>query len=209
MDIQKFQHACIVVKTKTASLVIDPGIYTRDLIVPRRVDAIIITHEHTDHMDEKLIGRILKKHPKAIIVGHPQAVAPFTKYQTLAVQAGEQATIAETTLRFFGGAHAPIANSLQTPPNLGVLIDSTLYYPGDSFAAPGVPVKVLALPVSAPWLRINDAITFLSSIKPQLAFPTHDAILSREGKALADRLITGATPSGTRYLRIDTKQITV
>lgn len=209
MEIAKFQHACFTVKTGSSTLVVDPGEYTKDIIVPRDVAAVIITHEHADHCSYELTKRILKKSPKATIIGHPQTIAQFSNFQTTPVQPGDQLEIAGVNLRFFGGNHAPITSTVQTPPNIGVLINNSLYYAGDSFTNPGVPVDILALPVSAPWLRIDESIRFLNEINPQLAFPTHDAILSREGKELVDRLVSGDTPARCRYTRIDGQKLRI
>ncbi len=90
-----------------------------------------------------------------------------------------------------------------------MLIDEHLYYPGDSFAIPeGVQIKELALPASAPWLKISEAMNFLAQIKPEFTFPTHDAILSDDGKQLVDRLL-GSVASGqnTQYKRLDGQTI--
>jgi len=45
---------------------------------------------------------------------------------------------------------------------------------------------------------------FLAQVKPELAFPTHDAILSDDGKQLADTML-GSVASGqsTLYKRLD------
>ena len=45
---------------------------------------------------------------------------------------------------------------------------------------------------------------FLARVKPDFAFPTHDAILSADGKELVDRML-GAVANGqnTRYKRLD------
>ena len=86
-----------------------------------------------------------------------------------------------------------------------MLIENQLYYPGDSFVVPeGIQVHALALPVSAPWLKISESIEFLTAVKPAFTFPTHDAILSTEGKELFDRIL-GATAGGigTQYKRLD------
>ena len=208
MEITKFQHACLAVKTSSASFVIDPGVYTNDLIIPRHVDAIVITHEHPDHCNEALVKRIAKKHPKAVIIGHSQVVSKFGNLNTTTVQSGEVINISGSKLEFFGGEHAPILSTLKTPANLCLMIDDKFYYAGDSFTTPNAPVDILALPVSAPWLKISESIDFLHKINPQLAFPTHDAILSREGKDLVDRIILGSLPQGTSYSRIDGNRLT-
>jgi len=205
MKITKYQHACLVIEKEGATLVVDPGSYTHDFIIPKRVDGIIITHEHTDHFDEKLVQAILLAHPKAVIVAHESISGRFTNFTTIAAKLGETSQVGPFALRFFGGTHATIADSIPVPPNLGVLVDNRFYYPGDSFVVPdGVQVQELALPASAPWLKISDAMTFLAQVRPRYAFPTHDAILSTEGKQLADRLLGAvASGQGTQYKRLD------
>jgi len=205
MKITKYQHACLVIEKEGATLVVDPGSYTHDFIIPKRVDGIVITHEHTDHFDEKLVQAILLAHPKAVIVAHESISGRFTSFNAIAAKPGETSQVGPFALRFFGGIHAAIADSIPVPPNLGVLVDERFYYPGDSFVVPdGVQVQELALPASAPWLKISDAMAFLSQVRPQFAFPTHDAILSADGKQLVDRLLGAvASGQGTQYKRLD------
>jgi hypothetical protein len=49
---------------------------------------------------------------------------------------------------------------------------------------------MLALPVSAPWLKFSEAADFLSAVHPKACFTTHNAILSEAGQGLFDRLIS-------------------
>jgi hypothetical protein len=52
----------------------------------------------------------------------------------------------------------------------------------------------LLLPVSAPWCKIAEVIDFARTVKPRLAVPIHDAILSEFGLALVDRLLGDQGP---------------
>lgn len=205
MKLTKYQHACLVVEKDGANLVIDPGEFSHDFIVPKSVDGIVITHEHADHLDEQRILAILALSPKAIIIAHESITGRFTNYTTIAAKTGEPYKVGAFNLRFFGGQHAQITSTAAVPANLGVLVEDRLYYPGDSFVVPeGVVVKELAVPASAPWLKINESIEFLKAVKPSFAFPTHDAILSVEGKSLADYWLgTAASGQGTLYKRLD------
>lgn len=205
MKLTKYQHACFVVEKDGTSVIVDPGNFTHDFIMPSKVSAIVVTHEHPDHFDETLIGRILAAHPQATIIAHESITGRFTNNTTIAARIGEPYTVGPFSLRFFGGTHASIAESIQVPPNLGVLIDDRLYYPGDSFVVPiNITIRELALPASAPWLKISEAIHFLGQVRPQFVFPTHDAILSNEGKLLVDRML-GAAADGqnSQYKRLD------
>ncbi|MDB5177640.1 MAG: hypothetical protein JWO61_23, partial [Candidatus Saccharibacteria bacterium] len=121
-----------------------------------------------------------------------------------AVSAGESITAEPFTLEFFGGEHAVIHPSMPVIANLGVLINDSVYYPGDSFTNPSKPVKVLALPVTAPWLKISEVMDYLVDVKPGLAFPTHDAVASDFGKQLPDRMLPSFAESyGGSYQRIE------
>lgn len=205
MKLTKFEHACVVLQKDGATLVIDPGNFSHDFIVPKHVDGIIITHEHPDHLDPKLVEKILKAHPKATIIGHESITTRFADNSTLAVTPGESYPLGPFQLQFFGGTHATITESTPVPPNLGVLVDNSFYYPGDSFSVPeGIKVDTLALPVSAPWLKFDMCVDFLAAVNPRLAFPTHDQILSPDGHALVDRMVGAfANSKGIAYKRLD------
>ncbi len=70
--------------------------------------------------------------------------------------------------------------------NLGVMVNNTLYYPGDSFTQPEGPVDVLAVPASAPWLKIGEVMDYLDAVRPRRAFPTHERVNSDAGNAMAN-----------------------
>lgn len=205
MKITKYRHACLTITENERTLIIDPGSLSTDFDIPEHVEAIIITHEHSDHLDPVHIKAIVAKNPDVLIIGDEAVVAQLPNYTTKAVHTGEIVTAGMFTLQFFGGEHARIHTSIPVIANLGVLVNDTLYYPGDSFAIPGVAVKVLALPVSAPWLKMSEVMDFLVAIHPRLVFPTHDALLSDTGNQLVDRMLTGlSTANGIEYQRVTT-----
>lgn len=204
MKITKFEHACFTATQDNQVLIIDPGVWTTDFDVPDNVIGIIITHEHLDHNDKNKLAAITEKNPDALVISHEAVIDKLSDFKTTSIAPGETFVVGPFTLEFFGGQHATIHNSYPTFANVGVMINDLVYYPGDSFSEPGKPVDVLALPVSAPWLKISEVMDFLTSVKPQLAFPTHDAILSQTGQELVDKMLSGTAQSiGTTYQRIN------
>ncbi|MDB5165307.1 MAG: hypothetical protein JWM00_197 [Candidatus Saccharibacteria bacterium] len=190
MKLTKFEHACFIVEKDGKVVVVDPGIFTSDFTVPENVVGVVVTHEHTDHFDPAALGAIIAHNPDAIIYAHENVVKQLG--DTLphqAVSSGEAIAVGPFQLEFFGGEHAVIHPSMPVVANLGVMIDDLVYYPGDSFTLPKKPVDVLALPVSAPWLKISEVMDYLTTVRPRLAFPTHDAVLSEIGKTLPDRMV--------------------
>jgi len=208
MNILKYEHACFTVEKDKKLLVIDPGEFATDFIAPENVVAVVVTHEHSDHLDTEQLASIIDKNPEAVIFG-PDAVT--SKLETLAshtVTTGDVIAVGPFSLEFHGGHHAIIHESIPAIPNLGVFINELIYYPGDAFTLTHKPVDTLALPVAAPWLKIGEVIDFLTLINPRVAFPTHDKILSNTGKELVDRILEGtAKTRGIMYQRIETLEV--
>lgn len=204
MKITKYEHACFTVEIDNQLLIIDPGVWTTDFVIPSNVAAIIITHEHPDHFNPDILADIYGKNPDSTLVSLDSIVQKMPDHKSQAVKPGDKIKISVFDLEFFGGTHAVIHDSIPVIGNIGVLINDTIYYPGDSFTLPGTAVPVLALPAGAPWLKMSETMDFLTAIKPKFAFPTHDAVLSQIGKNLVDnRMSDIAKHDGGEYKRID------
>lgn len=204
MRITKYQHACFTVEHDEKVLVVDPGAFSTDFIAPEHVVAVVITHEHGDHFDHDQLAAIIDKNPDAVILAHESIISQVVTGEVHSVAPGDVTTVGPFSLEFFGGQHALIHKNTPVIANIGVLINDLLYYPGDSFVLPGKPVDTLALPASAPWMKISEAMDYLSTVQPRLAFPTHDAILSDTGKSITDMwLKKAADENDIEYKRIE------
>lgn len=203
MKLTKYSHACFTVEKAGVALVVDPGVWSGDLVIPDNVAGIVITHEHADHCDTKLVSDILTENPDALIYAHADVIAHLPGLPTQAVSPEEIVHVADFTLEFVGGEHALIHESIPRIANLGVIIDDLVYYPGDSFALPGKTVPTVAIPASAPWMKIGEAMDFLSATKAARFLPTHDAILSETGKDLVDNMLKNtASNANAAYERL-------
>jgi len=203
MQLTKYGHACFTVEKDRQILVVDPGGFSQDFISPEHVIGVIVTHKHGDHLDHDQLAAIIDKNPDAIIIGPEEVTAEIEAFQTKTVHATETLTIGPFSLEFTGGQHAVIHRNIPTIQNVGVIINELLYYPGDSLVLPGKPIDTLALPISAPWLKVSEAIDFLLTTKPRLAFPTHDAILSQEGIEIYDSPLSRFSgEQGIEYVRL-------
>lgn len=193
MRITKYEHATLLVTVGDESLVIDPGVF---LTPPdfTGVVGIVITHEHGDHWTADQLRRILEKNPDARIVG-PQGVADAAAedFAVEVVAAGDAIEVGGFDLRFFGGEHAIIHESIPGIDNVGVLVNRELYYAGDSYTVPDVEVGTLAAPIGAPWLKIGDAMDYVLAAKPKRSFYVHDMTLSVAGKQMGAARLKWAT----------------
>lgn len=203
MKLTKYSHACFTVEKAEATLIVDPGVWTDDLVIPKNVVGIVVTHEHADHCDTKLISDIVTTSPRVTIYAHADVVAKLPGLPAQVVAGGETVQAGAFALEFTGGEHALIHSSIPRIANLGVIIDELVYYPGDSFTLPGKIVPNIAIPVSAPWMKIGEAMDFIAATRAARFFPTHDAILSETGQNLVDSMLKNtATNANATYERI-------
>jgi L-ascorbate metabolism protein UlaG (beta-lactamase superfamily) len=200
MDVTKLEHACLIVRDGDDALVIDPGNYTRDVAVEHAV-AVVITHEHPDHVTPEQLRRILAQNPGIPVFG-PRGVADVLAEQTPEIEVdvvtdGDERTVGPFTLTFHGTRHQVIHTSVPIVDNTGVMVNGVLFYPGDAYTNPGVPVHTLATPVGAPWLKVSEMMDYVAAVAPERTFPTHERTLSDAGFAQASmRLAQMTEPRG-------------
>lgn len=201
MKITKYDHACLVLEERGKRIVVDPGSFVQTSLGDlKNVAGVIITHVHADHFDEDHLDTLLKNNPEAQIFSTQEVADKYTKAKVNVVSGGSEAGAGPFKLQFFGGDHAVIHPSFPRNQNVGVLINNLLYYPGDSFTTPNVPVRLLALPVSAPWLKLSESMDFVASVKPKTIFPTHNALNSPIAEGIAENMVGGfAKNQGADY----------
>lgn len=180
MKIQKIGHCCLVVEALGVRVLTDPGMFTTAQTDQQGLDAVLLTHEQADHVHLDSLKVVLDRNPKAVVltntaVGHLLAEADIP--YTLLVDGGTY-MVGDLAVCAYESPHAEIYEGVPRVLNTGFFIGDKLFYPGDAFIDPKRSVDVLALPVSAPWLRISDAVDYARLVNPRVCFPVHDAIIS-------------------------------
>lgn len=190
MNLTKLEHAAFVIDDAGARLIVDPGSFTTPITDAGGTVAVVITHEHPDHWTPEQLQRIQSINPNVRIFGPAGVAAAVDGFAVEVVASGDEIEVAPFTLRFFGGRHAVIHPSIPVVDNVGVLINGSVYYGGDSFTVPeGVDVDVMAVPAGAPWLKISEVMDFAAAVAPKRSFPTHEMVLSRIGKNMSNQRI--------------------
>ena len=196
MRVTKHEHAALRIDHEGKTLLIDPGSFTLPIDGLGTVVGVVLTHEHPDHWTPEHLDRILKGAP-GIPVFAPEGVAKAAAgYDITVVSPGDTVDLAPFTLEFFGGEHAVIHKTLPVVDNVGVLVNDSFYYPGDSYAVPRGNVGLLAAPLGGPWLKIGEAMDFVLATKPRMAFGTHDMTLSVIGRDMHRARLKWATEEG-------------
>lgn len=173
MRITKYVHSCLVVETDTRVGLIDPGVFSWESgafevdMLPR-LDDIIITHDHPDHLHLPFLQALTAAFPRARIATLPSLAA---KLQAI----GFTTVTSESTMdvQFFAAAHESNEPLGPTPENTGVHYLEYLTDPGDSFQLSETK-PILALPVTAPWGALTHAASLAIDLKPRFILPIHD-----------------------------------
>src|SRR5258706_6997182 len=206
MRLIKYAHACVRVESE-AVLVIDPGSFTERAALDG-ADAVLITHEHGDHLDVDTLADELGKRPAVRVFAHPAVAGKLEALSgaVTTVTPGDEFEAAGLWVKAHGGWHAEIHPDIPQVPNLGYLVSATagepgFYHPGDSFDVPeGAIVDPLFVPISAPWLKTSESVNFVRAVAPRQAYALHDCLLSEPGFALVDGLMTKLAGAG--YARL-------
>lgn len=185
MQIVHFGHSCVLLKTDSARLLFDPGTYSAGFEPTTDLDAILITHQHPDHLDGERLPALVKANPHAALVSDEDSAPELERLgltPTSVARPGDTFEFGGTTVTVVGGRHATIHEDLPMPANAGYIVDDgAFYHPGDALFVPEQRVDVLGLPMSAPWLKTGEMIDFLRAVGPRVAVPIHEALLSEIG----------------------------
>ncbi|MFI5756088.1 MBL fold metallo-hydrolase [Streptomyces sp. NPDC051569] len=192
MRITKYTHACVRLEHHGRVLVVDPGTWSEPAALTG-ADAVLVTHEHADHVD------VLRLAGLGVPVYAP-AEANIPRLEVTAVSSGEEFTAAGFRVQAVGGRHAFVYAGQPDCANLGYIIDEAIYHPGDSPHVPERPIETLLVPAQGSWMRTAEAIDFVKAIKPQRAFPIHDAQINRRGLSSVNGWLAEETDNGYRYL---------
>jgi L-ascorbate metabolism protein UlaG (beta-lactamase superfamily) len=221
MKLTKFTHACVRLEKDRRVLVIDPGTFSESEEALAGAHAVLVTHEHNDHIDRSAVLAALRSNASLEVYAPAGVAKSLTEdagvdaagsdagSDTVAnrihtVEPGSDFEAAGFPVRTFGGQHAVIHAQIPVVSNIGYLVDGNVFHPGDSFVVPdGINVQTLLVPIHAPWSKVAEVVDFVISVRAPKAFPVHDGLLNELGRGIVEGHVTriGAR-YGTTYTRL-------
>ncbi|YCK83581.1 MBL fold metallo-hydrolase [Arthrobacter sp. D3-18] len=213
MKLTKYTHACVRLEKEGKVLVIDPGTFSESEEALSGAHAVLVTHEHNDHIDRPAVTAALRSNT-TLEVHAPAGVAAALKenediagrVHTVEPNSGFEA--AGFNIRTYGGQHAVIHAQIPVVANIGYLVDDNVFHPGDSFVVPdGIKVQTLLVPIHAPWSKVGEVVDFVIAVRAPKAFPVHDGLLNELGRGIVEGHVTriGAR-YGTTFARLAPKE---
>ncbi len=181
MKVQKFLHSCLLLEESGQKLLIDPGSFSfiEKKVIPNEigpVDVVLITHDHSDHYDLKVMNTFLKSSTRIFSTKNVKKKCAEAGITTEIIQHGEEKVIGNFTIKAIDIKHeGPLIEPI--PENVGFLINKKIFHPGDSISYPKIDCEVLALPIEGPWLNRREALDAVITLKPRIVIPIHDARL--------------------------------
>ncbi|WP_432840521.1 MBL fold metallo-hydrolase [Dactylosporangium sp. CA-092794] len=186
MKITKHAHACVELESDGRRILIDPGTFTPNAAeLVDAATAVLVTHEHFDHVDEGLLTTALRRRDDLVVWG-PEAVTgrwlADHPGRVHTVRGGDRFTANGLSVEVHGDVHATIHPDIPLVANVGYLVEGSVYHPGDAYHVPAAEVSTLLLPTSGPWTKLGEAADYVRAVGPRTVVQIHELMLSDLGQ---------------------------
>ena len=111
MKINKLGHCCLVVEPKAGvRIMTDPGDFSTLQLEAKNISAVLITHEHGDHLHIESLKKVLENNPEAEVITNTAVGRLLDEAGIIhhVVDKGAGREVAGVSICSFGNLHAEI-----------------------------------------------------------------------------------------------------
>jgi L-ascorbate metabolism protein UlaG (beta-lactamase superfamily) len=205
MKITHLGHAAVMLEVADRRILFDPGNFSTAWHGLTGLDAIFVTHKHTDHIDPEYLPGLLTANPQAKLYVEPQVDQAYDLPTAIVMDPETSVELDGVRVSAVGGLHAVIYKDIPRIGNIGLVVEAEgeprFFHPGDSLKAVPKGIDVLAIPAYAPWAAMKRTIDFTRAVNAPQSFFIHEGLLNERGWALACRFLNEQTSTKLIDLR--------
>lgn len=208
MKVTKYPQSCLVIERDGKRLCIDPGAlvsekYKATDLLP--LNAILITHDHQDHVDTKLLQDLVQGSNIPVIAnqGTKDLVGDLV---TQVVEDGETFEAAGMRVVARELPHCLMVDGSPGPQNTGFVIEDVFFHAGDGIELEGLQVPSAAIPIAGPDISARDVFSFIKQLGCKTVVPIHYDFFLENPHVLAS-MASSAAP-GVTFVVLDHGQST-
>ncbi|MCI6573914.1 MAG: MBL fold metallo-hydrolase [Actinomycetaceae bacterium] len=187
LTITRGVHAAVTISSETTSIVVDPGYFGYPESV-ESADAVLVTHNHFDHVDVPSLAASIRAHPQLKVFSPTPLSLDAPDSDVTLVAEGDAFTVGDIPVRVVGKEQARASLDDGVIPNVGYLVAGAVLHPGDAHQdCEGVDTLLTAL--AAPWQNNPQLEEYLRRVRPKRVIGIHDATLNDLGREFAQKTL--------------------
>jgi L-ascorbate metabolism protein UlaG (beta-lactamase superfamily) len=201
MKVTRYPQSCLLLEKAGHKIVIDPGVHflqTHKIEELRGVEAVLYTHQHSDHYDPTIAEAMISA--GAHIFANGATAQLIGTERVRIVKDGDSFTAAGLEVMARELPHCLLPDGGEGPQNTGYVIDGVFFHPGDGKELAGLYVDNVALPITGPDISILDAINFAKQLKAKLVIPIHYTAIPADPNIFAQYAAKGGSDFEVRIL---------
>jgi len=171
MKLTRYFQSCLLIEEGKARILIDPsGQDTGNYDKFGKLDAVIYTHEHSDHFDPDLAQKFADAGVKLYANA---STAKQIKSQPEIVSDNQEFDVNGMKIQARELPHCLMVDGSESVQNTGFLVADRLFHSGDGTQISGLSAEILAAPITGPDISLKDATDLAKFVSAKTVVPVH------------------------------------